>query len=153
MLRKLILAALAGAAATSAAAQPPRADPRYDPRYDPRDAEIARSLPGPGDVARAGGTLHRLVDALLDLRVGPVLDALEPEARGDPARPETLGDVARRRDPYARTKLHVGVDRATAGLGAASREAAILAPTLRRSIEDAVRRVDDAVNGGPPRGW
>jgi hypothetical protein len=150
MLRKLILAAaIAAAAATPAAAQPPQ----HDPRYDPRDAELARSLPGPDDVARAGSRLHRLVDALMDIRIGPLVDAVEPEARRDPNRPETLGDVARRRDPYARTKLHVGVDRATAGLGTATREVAILAPALRRSIEDAVRRVDDAVNGGPPRGW
>jgi len=149
MLRKLILAGVAAAIAAPAAAQPQR----HDSRYDPRDDEIARSLPAPGDVARAGGTLHRLVDALLDIRVGPVLDALEPERRGDPRRPDTLGDMARREDPYARTKLHVGVDRATAGASAATREVAILAPTLRRSIEDAVRRVDDAVNGGPRRGW
>lgn len=148
MVRKLILAAVAAAAAAPAAAQPPQ----YDPRYDPRDADIARSLPAPADVARAGSTLHRLVDALMDMRVGPLVDAVEPDARRDPGRPDTLGDFARRRDPYARTKLHVGVDRATAGVDAATREMAILAPTLRRSIEDAVRRVDDAMNGGPPRG-
>jgi len=149
MLRKLILAGVAAAAAAPVAAQPPQ----RDPRYDPRDAEIARSLPAPADVARAGSALHRLVDALMDLRIGPVVDALEPDARGNPNRPDTLGDVARRRDPYARTKLHVGVDRAAAGVDAASREVAVLAPTLRRSIEDAVRRVDDAVNGGPRGGW
>src|SRR3954467_10288346 len=100
MLRKLILAGVAAAAAAPVAAQPPQ----YDPRYDPRDAEIARSVPAPADVARAGTRLHRLVDALMDLRIGPVVDAIEPEARGDPNRPDTLADVARRRDPYARTK-------------------------------------------------
>jgi hypothetical protein len=145
MLRKLILGAVLAAAATSAAAQPPR----YDPRYDPRDEDIARRLPPPAEIARSGDRLHRVLDALMDIRVGPLIDAIDPAARYDRYRPETLGDVASRDDPYARARLHDEVDRTTAGLGAATREVTVLAPALRRSLEDAVRRVDGAMRGDP----
>jgi hypothetical protein len=112
---------------------------------------MARRLPAPGEIARTGDTLHRVLDALMDIRVGPLVDAIDPAARYNPYRPETLGDVASRDDPYARDRLHYEVDRTTAGLGAATREVAVLAPALRRSLEDAVRRVDGAINGYPPR--
>lgn len=144
MLRKLILTGCLAAAATAASAQP-----RYDPRYDPRDAEMMRRLPPPGEIARTGDTLHRVLDAMMDIRVGPLVDALDPAARYDPYRPETLGDVASRDDPYARDRLHYEVDRTAMGLGAATREVAILAPVLRRSIEDATRRVESAMHGAP----
>jgi len=149
MLRKLILGVAFAATATAAAAQPPR----YDPRYDARDEPVARRLPPPAEIARSGDQLHRVLDALMDIRVGPLVDAIDPAARYNPYRPETLGDVASRDDPYARDRLHYEVDRTTAGLGAAAREVAILAPALRRSLEDAVRRVDGAVNGVPPYGY
>ena len=147
MLRKLVLAAGLAAVATSAAAQPPG----YDPRYDPRDEALARRLPPPGEIARTGDTLHRVLDALMDIRVGPLVDAIDPSARYNPYRPETVGDLASRDDPYARARLHDEVDRTTARLGAVTREVAVLAPALRRSIEDATRRIEDAVRSSDAR--
>lgn len=139
MLRKMILAA--GLAATAAAAQPPR----YDPRYD-------RAGP-PGEVARARDTLDRVLDAMMDVRIGPVVDAVDPGARYDPYRPETVGDLASRNDPYARQRLHAEVGRTAAGIGAAAREVAILAPVLSRTFADAERRMAEAMApyDAPPR--
>jgi hypothetical protein len=88
------------------------------------------------------------------VRIGPVVDAVDPRARYDPYRPETVGDLAARDDPYARQRLHAEVGRTAAGIGAAAREVAILAPALRRSIDDARRRMADAVHSydaPPPR--
>jgi hypothetical protein len=143
MLRKLILAGAFAAAATAAGAQPPRDDPRYDPP--------ARRLPPPAELARARDSLDRVLDALMDIRIGPVVDAIDPGARYDPYRPETVGDLASRDDPYARQRLHAEVGRTTAGIAAAAREVAVLTPALRRSIEDARRRMADAV--APYDGW
>ena len=144
MLRKLILTAGLAAAATAASAQPPRDDPRYDRAGPP--------LPPPGELARARDSLDRVLDALMDVRIGPVVDAIDPGARYDPYRPETVEDLATRNDPYARQRLHAEVGRTAAGIGAAAREVAILAPALRRSIDDARRRMADAVRSydAPP---
>jgi hypothetical protein len=143
MLRKLVLTALAAAAAMPAAAQPPREDPRYDPP--------ARRLPPAAELARARDTLDRVLDAFLDVRIGPVVDAVDPRARANPYRPETVGDLASRDDPYARERLHAEVGRTTAGIAAAAREVAVLAPALRRSIDDARRRMEAAT--APYDGW
>ena len=141
MLRKLILAGAFAAAATAAGAQPPRDDPRYDPP--------ARRLPPAAELARTRDRLDRVLDALMDVRIGPVVDAIDPRAR--PYRPETVGDLASREDPYARQRLHAEVDRTAAGMAAAAHEVAVLAPALRRSLEDARRRMAAAT--APYDGW
>ena len=135
MLRKLVLAAGLAGLATAAAAQPPRTDPRYDPRTDPRDEEIARALPAPGQIARAGGQLHRVLDALMDLRVGPLLDAVDP--RAGPYRPETLGDLCPHQAPRRRRPRHRGSRRGDArdgdhGAGAAAQPRERHPPRRRR---------------------
>ena len=143
-MRKLIIAAaLLGAAAAPAAAQ------SYpDPRYDPRDEEIVRALPHPGEIADMGDTLGRVADAIMDVDVGPIRDAVDPEARRYSRRHrETLGDIASRDDPYARERIRDQIGAATHGVGAAAQELAILTPVLRRSLEDATRRMEDAMRG------
>jgi serine/threonine protein kinase HipA of HipAB toxin-antitoxin module len=138
MLRKLILAgAFAAVSATAAAAQPPR------------DAPPPRRLPAPAEIARAGNALDRVLDALMDVRIGPVVDAIDPGARYDRYRPETVGDLASRDDPWARQRLHAEVGRTTAGMAAATREVAVLAPVLARELAEASRRIEDAVHGAP----
>ena len=143
-MRKLIIAAaLLGAAAAPAAAQ------SYpDARYDPRDEEIVRALPHPGEVEEMGDTLGRVADAIMDVDVGPIRDAVDPEARRYGRRHrETLGDIASRDDPYARERVRDQIGAATYGVNAAARELAVLTPVLRRSLEDATRRMEDAMRG------
>jgi hypothetical protein len=144
MLRKLILGAGLAAAATCAAAQPPRSEP-----YPPS----SRGQPPARELVRARDTLDRVLDALMDVRIGPVVDAVDPAARYDRYRPETVGDLATRNDPYARERLHADVARTTAGMGAVAQEVAVLAPALRRSIDDARRRMAEAMApyDAPPR--
>jgi hypothetical protein len=141
-LRKLILAASLLAIAAPAAAQP-----RHDPRYDPRDEELLRHVPSAYEVDRAGRMLARVTDALMDIDIGPVADAVDPARRYDRRYrgPETLGDLASRDDPYARERLHDEIRATTTGLGAVTEEVAIVTPMLRRSIEDAARRLDAAM--------
>jgi hypothetical protein len=133
-LRKLILGA-----ALIALAAPVAAQPRH---YDPRDDEIARALPSPREIDRTGAAIARVADALMDIDVGPVAEAIDPYGRRGP---RTLGDLASRRDPYARARMHAEIADTTAGLGAASREVAILTPVLRDTLFDAGRRVEAAI--------
>jgi hypothetical protein len=82
----------------------------------------------------------------MDVDVAPVVDAIDPERRRYRRhREETLGDIASRRDPYARERIRHSIGAATYGIEAALRQIAILTPVLRRSIEDTQRRIDDAM--------
>jgi hypothetical protein len=136
-LRKLIIALSALAFAVPAAAQP---------RPDPRDEEMSRRLPPPGEIEEIGDRLGRVAEAVMDVPVGPVVDAVDPYGRRR-HRDETLGDIASRDDPYARERIRGSIGAATYGIEAAIRQLAILTPVLRRSIEDASRRMDDAMRG------
>jgi hypothetical protein len=136
-MRKLIIAATVLACAAPVAAQP------YP---DPRDEEIVRALPHPGEVEALGDTVGRVADAILDVPVGPIADAVDPYRRGR-HRDETLGDIAHRDDPYARERMRDQIGAATAGLSAVMQELAVVTPALRRSLEDATRRVEDAMHG------
>jgi hypothetical protein len=138
-LRKLIIAASLCALAVPAAAQPPR-------HTVPANDDIARRLPPPGEIEAMGAAIARVADALMAVDVGPVGDALDPYRR--PGRRETLGDIAHRDDPYARQRMHRSIGSTSAGMAAAMRELTIITPVLRRSIEDAARRIDDAARTG-----
>jgi len=143
-MRKLLLAASALAFAAPVAAQ------NYP---DPRDEEIVRSLPAPGEVEALGDRVGAVAEAILDTPVGPIREAVEGRRLDRREREETLGDVASRDDPYARERIRDEVEVATAGLGAAVEQFAVVAPVLRRSIEDAARRMEDAMAHGRDRDY
>lgn len=115
-----------------------------DPRD--RDEEIRRSLPPPGEIEEMGDRMGRVADAIMDVPVGPIADAVDPRRRHRPG--ETLGDMASRGDPYARERVRDDIARATYGVTAAMEQFAVVTPVLRRSLEDAVRRIDDALAAG-----
>jgi hypothetical protein len=139
-LRKLIIALTALAAAAPAFAQP---------QYDPRDDDIVRRLPPPREVERIGNSLGAATEALMDIDVGPLADALDPyHRRYRHGGRETLGDLAGRRDPYARERMRAEIGAVTIGLGAAVEQIAVMTPMLRRSLEDSIRRMDDAIARG-----
>ena len=142
-MRKLIVAASLLAFAVPAAAQP------YP---DPRDEDIVRALPHPGEVEALGRTMEDVTDAIMDVDVGPVVDAVHGRRHSRHHR-ETLGDIASRDDPYARERVRDQVGLATIGVSAAVREMAVLAPVLRRALDDAAHRVEDALARRHGRNW
>ena len=139
-MRKLIIAMTALAAASPAFAQP---------GHDPRGDDLTRRLPPPHEVERIGDQLGRATDALMDVDIGPVVDALDPYHRRYRRGPSTLGDLAGgRHDPYARDRIRGQIGAVTVGLGAAMEQVAVMTPILRRSLEDATRRMEDAMARG-----
>ncbi|MGZ8998206.1 MAG: hypothetical protein ACXW2T_05030 [Allosphingosinicella sp.] len=138
-MRKLIIAASLCALASPVAAQPSH-------RPIPADEEIARRLPAPAEIESMGHAIGRVADALMAIDVGPVRDSLDPYRR--PGRRETLGDIAGRDDPSARQRIHRSIGSTSAGMAAAMNELSIITPLLRRSIEDAARRIDGAARMG-----
>jgi hypothetical protein len=145
-LRKLIIAMTALGAAAPALAQP---YPDSGPYSDPRDERIVRSLPAPQEVERLGDALGRATEALMDVDIGPIADAMDPLNRRHRRGPETLGDLAGgRHDPYARERIQSQIGAVTVGLGAAVQQMSVMTPVLRRTLEDATRRMQDAIAGG-----
>jgi len=139
-LRKLIIAMTALAAAAPALAQP---------GPDPRDEAIIRHIPPAHEVERIGDALGRATEALMDVDIGPVVDALDPYGRRHRRGPETIGDLAGgRHDPYARERIRDQIGAVTVGLGVAAEQMAVMTPILRRSLEDATRRMEDAIARG-----
>ncbi|HEY5724061.1 MAG TPA: hypothetical protein VIT45_17265 [Allosphingosinicella sp.] len=141
-MRKLIVAASAAAAFAMPAAAQPRPD-----------EEAVRNLPPPGEIREMGEALARVAEAMMDVDIGPLADAIDPaRARHRGRHRQTIGDIASHGDPYARERIRDSIGAATAGMEVAMRQIAILTPVLRRSIEDAQRRVDDAVQRRPRPG-
>src|SRR5688500_995266 len=96
-------AALLAAAATGAV---PAAAQTY-----PDEDVYSDALPEQHEIERSADALHRVLDALMDVRIGPLVEAVDPDARhGRYRRDETLGDMARRDDPYVDERLHRSVD-------------------------------------------
>jgi hypothetical protein len=119
------------------------------PYPDARDERIVRSIPPAHEVERIGDALGRATEALMDVDIGPVVDAMDPYHRRYRRGPETLGDLAGgRHDPYARERIRGQIGAVTVGLGAAAEQMAVMTPILRRSLEDATRRMQDAIARG-----
>lgn len=136
-MRKTLLAALLACAAAPVAAQVP---------LDPRDEELVRALPAPEQVEAVGDVADAALGAILDTPVGPIREAVEPDRRLSGAeREETLGDLASRDDPYFRDRMRGGIAAASTMINLLAERLAVLAPVLRETVEDAERRIDDAV--------
>ena len=148
-MRKLILAASLLAAAAPALAQtgdnaPPPIQPGDDQGYyyHPGSARAPRA----GGIDALGHRVEGVADALMDVDVGQVVDAVDPGRRHHA---RTLGDLATRRDPQARQSMHRSIERTTARLDATARQVAIVTPMLLRSLQDATRRIEAAMYARP----
>lgn len=144
-MRKLLIAAAAIAVAAPAAA--------HSPVRHPDDEELVRNLPSPREAEEIGRVMGDVADAMLDVPVGPLVDAVDPGRRmSRNERDRTLGDLATRDDPYARERIRRSADEISAGMGDMVSQMAVLAPVLRQTMEDVERRVDDAVRRSDRRG-
>lgn len=113
------------------------------------DDRIEGSLPPRGEIEAMSDVASRTVDAVLDVPIGPIVEAANPGRRlSRREREETLGDRASRNDPYFRDRVRGEIGAASVGVNAAMRQIAILTPVLQRTMEDAARRIEDAVRDG-----
>lgn len=148
MRKSLMIAAGFAALAAPAAGQP---YPDVPAPMDPRDEEIVRNLPSQPEIEAMGEVLDRTMDAVLQVPIGPIVEAANP---GRPMsrreREETLGERASRDDPSFRERMREQIDVAGIALGALAEQMAVMTPVLRRTLEDTQRRIDAAVRGAPP---
>lgn len=143
-MRKMLFSA---AIAASAIGAPALAQPYY---ADPVDARVAASIPSPREAEAMGHTVGRAADALMDMPVGDVVNAISPNRRVHPG--TTLGDVAGRGDPYARARMHDQIGALSYGMGEMAARVGALAPVLHRSMIDLEQRMAYALRGYPSGG-
>jgi len=118
---------------------------------------FAQRVPSGAEIEAMAPALDRMTDALLDVDVGGIVDAADPYARrpgyGRPGR--TLGELARRRDPYFDARLRGSIYGGAAQAGRMMDAFAAAMPALRRSLDEARATVgaaiDDYHRGVPSR--
>ena len=149
---RYLIAAAAAALAAPAVAQP---------APDPLEEEIVRAIPPADEVEAMAPALDRAVGALLNVDVGPLIDAVDPyRRRRDYGRPgRTLGDIGRRDDPYFEERLRSSIYGTTADMGRMMEGLAAAAPSLARSVRELERAMDAAMGdyrrrrGDRPEHW
>ena len=161
-MRKFLIAAvgLVALSAPAAAQQIPE-DPNADrvPEaiaavpVDPRDREVVGAIPDSREIGEMGQAAARATEALLDVPIGPLREAIEGRRLSRREREETLGDHAAKDDPYFRERMRGQIEVASIALGAMAERIAVMTPVLRDTLEDAARRVEDAARGIPPHGY
>ena len=133
MFKPLIVAA-AAALAIPAAAQAPAAPPPPDPIEE----AIVGSIPEPEQIEAMAPALDRMVGALLDVDVGPIMDATDPYRRhaGFGRRGRTLGALGSRDDPYFEQRLRSSIYRSSVDMARMTGAFAAAAPSLARSLRE-----------------
>lgn len=143
-MRKYLIAVSALALAAPAVAQP-YADYRDD---------VRSTIPSPAEAEAMGHVMGDVAGAIMDVDVGPVVDAVDPYGRHRRGyRDRTLGEIASRGDPYARERMQRSIGAMGGVMGAMAAQAAILAPVLERSMADFERRIAYAMRGLPGRDY
>jgi hypothetical protein len=123
-MKKLLIASAAAALLAGPAAAQPRA------------ADLSRALPSAAEIEAMAPALDRMTGALLDVEVGPLLDAADRYARrpGYGRSGRTLGRLAERDDPYFEQRLRDSIYGTTAEIGRMMDAFAVAAPALERSL-------------------
>jgi hypothetical protein len=125
-MRLLLIAAASAFVAIPAAAQPPRPSERiqdYAPAFD------------------------RAADALLNLDVGPIMDAVDPYGRHHR---RTLREMARRNDPDFERRMHATIYGTAGRMGRAADAFAAAEPALRRALNQFEYDMAAALAAPPP---
>lgn len=150
-MRKFLIAAAAFAAAAPALAAQPAPQAAPAPAVDPRDEEIRRNLPNPAEMKQMGEATARMMEAMMDVPIGPLREAAEGRKLSRREREETIGDHARRGDPQFKERMRDQIGLATVAMGALAEQMVVMAPVLRRTLEDVERRMEAAARTVPQR--
>ncbi|MGF1549685.1 MAG: hypothetical protein ACFBQW_04035 [Sphingomonadaceae bacterium] len=128
-------AAILALAAPAAVAAQPAAPP------------VEEAIPDAAELDRMEEIARRLFDIVLDLEMGPLLDAVDPEggeghdeAEGD----MTVRDIARRDDPDFEAKADAALDALGDNMGRMTRLLAALAPAMRDLADELGAQIEQA---------
>ena len=142
-MHKLLVIAATAALAAPAAAQGPAPPPP-----DPLAEEMVRAIPPAEDIEAIAPALDRVVGAMLDIDVGPIVDAADPYRRhpgyGRPGR--TIGAMGSRDDPYFEQRLRSEIYGTTADMARMTDAFAAAAPSISRSVREMHNAIGAAVD-------
>lgn len=140
-MRKLLFLIGAAALAAPVAAQAPVFD-------DSLDDDIVAAIPPAEEVEAMAPAMDAMAGALLNVDVGPLLDAADPTRRrydhGMPGR--TLGRIAGRDDPYFEERMRSSIYGVTSDMGRMMEALAVAAPAMRRSLREFERGIEGAID-------
>ena len=140
-MRKLLFLIGAAALAAPVAAQAPVFD-------DSLDDDIVAAIPPAEEVEAMAPAMDAMAGALLNVDVGPLLDAADPTHRrydhGMPGR--TLGRIAGRDDPYFEERMRSSIYGVTSDMGRMMEALAVAAPAVRRSLREFERGIEGAID-------
>jgi hypothetical protein len=103
-----------------------------------------------GKIAAMAPAMDRATGALLDLDIGPILDAADPYHRRPAVRRRTLRDIARRDDPYFEQRLRGQIYGTTAAMARMADAIAAATPAMRQSLDRMKYEIDAAVRDARP---
>jgi hypothetical protein len=151
MRKSALSAALLALVAAPASAQYPYEAGMYED--DPIEA-YAYALPDrQRQIEATTHALDRVLGAMLDIDIGPVIDAVDPYRRG-PAYgygPRTLRDMAGRDDPYFEDRIRHSLYGTSIGMSRMMDAFAVAAPVMRESIRRMERDIAEAMRNVPAR--
>ena len=135
-MRRMLIGPIAGTIAaaffvTPALAQPPAPQPA-------RPGEL---------VEEYAPAIDRAADAMMNLDVGPIVDAVDPYGRHHH---RTLRDMARRNDPDFERRMHATIYGTAATMGRAADVVAAAQPALRRAVAQFEHDMAAAMAAPPP---
>jgi hypothetical protein len=151
MRKFLIAAAVLTVAAPAFAQQPASSAAAATAPLDPRDEELRRNLPDPAELKAMGEVAARAMEAMMDVPIGPLREAVEGRKLSRRERQETLGDVARRDDPEFKERMRDQMGVASVAMAALMEQMVTIAPVLRNTLEDVARRTEEAARQIPQR--
>lgn len=114
------------------------ATPAYAREPAPEE-KLAERLNDPVMQDRVAGAMSGMMGAILDLRVGEMERAIDPDARV--SRNETLRDRATRDDPYFEERMTDRTRAMTGTMGAMATGLVHVMPELRRALADMAGRM------------
>ena len=114
-----------------------------------RAADTARRA---GDAVESiAPAIDGAADAMLDLDVGPIIDAADPYRRPYARSHRTLREIGRRNDPYFEHRLRGQIYGTTAAMARMMDAIAAAEPAMRRSFFEMERGIAEAVRAAPRR--
>ncbi len=146
-MRNALLAAggaVALAAAATASAQPLPPEPQMHPE------DMAHAIPSPGEVRDVAVGLDRVLGALLNLDIRPVVEAIDPASPALRRGERTLRDLGERDDPYFEDRLRSNIYGVSGAVSEAMGRMVVLVPVLQRTLDQVERDVADALRTPPP---
>lgn len=109
------------------------------------DAPYAPTIVDPREAADMAHRMDRLVGAVMNLPIGGIMEAVNPEALYEYGPNATVRDMATRGDPDAEARIRGGIHASAAGIGAMSQALAQVMPVLQQTMQQVERDMEAAM--------